>query len=164
MTTPEQPPVYYIAQTPAIYQNDHLLLANPGVRLGAWLIDLVIGYVVLAGGVFLTQLGGDTLAQVGPAIIFAVLVATYSPVLTATRGGTVGKLLCGLRVVRLETGERLSYWRALSRHLSHLTMHVIPILGLVDKLFCTWDLPYRQCLHDKVAATVVIRRGGTAER
>jgi RDD family len=31
------------------------------------------------------------------------------------------------------------------------------IFGLLDSLWLLWDKPHRQCLHDKVADTVVIK-------
>jgi hypothetical protein len=30
-------------------------------------------------------------------------------------------------------------------------------VGLLDPLWCLWDKPYRQCLHDKPAKTVVVK-------
>ena len=30
------------------------------------------------------------------------------------------------------------------------------IFWLVNVLNCTWDKPYQQCIHDKVAQTVVV--------
>ncbi|MFK4273751.1 RDD family protein, partial [Streptomyces milbemycinicus] len=37
---------------------------------------------------------------------------------------------------------------------------IVPCCGflfwLINVLWCTWDRPYRQCLHDKAAKTVVV--------
>jgi uncharacterized RDD family membrane protein YckC len=33
------------------------------------------------------------------------------------------------------------------------------LFWLLNVLWCTWDQPYRQCLHDKAAKTVVVRTG-----
>jgi hypothetical protein len=34
---------------------------------------------------------------------------------------------------------------------------VVPGLGWVDGLWQLWDKPWRQCLHDKFAQTLVIK-------
>ena len=34
---------------------------------------------------------------------------------------------------------------------------IVPGLGLLDGLWQLWDKPYRQCPHDKVSSTLVIK-------
>jgi uncharacterized RDD family membrane protein YckC len=69
----------------------------------------------------------------------------------------LGKLLFGIRVVQTWDGGRLSYGRALGRHISHVVLTCLPFLGEVSNLACLWDKPLRQCFHDKIADTVVVR-------
>ena len=54
--------------------------------------------------------------------------------------------------------------RALTRQMAfkrYLVQHVatilVPGLNWIDGLWQLWDKPYRQCLHDKFAETVVIK-------
>lgn len=139
------------------------VLADPGRRLLAVVIDVVITAValsVISAAVGLAVTLGRS-ADNSPfylTLLTAVaMVFLYSPLLTAVCGGTVGKLICGLTVVRVADGRRLSYGTALARHLTHLGMWAVPVLSQVDALFCLWDRPYRQCLHDKAVGTLVLR-------
>jgi len=34
---------------------------------------------------------------------------------------------------------------------------VVPFFYLLDLLWQLWDQPYRQCLHDKITNTIVVR-------
>ena len=133
--------------------------AGFGVRLLAVVIDLTALALLLAGLVLLTVLlgydveDGDTL---GPVLALALFLA-YSPLLSAVCGATPGKRLCGLRVMRLLTGEPASWGRVLLRHVVHGLM-IIPLLFLLTHLWPLWDKPYRQTLHDKWSHTVVVRQ------
>ncbi|MER6311623.1 RDD family protein [Streptomyces sp. NPDC001657] len=140
------------------------VLANPGRRLLAVVIDVVIAVValsVLSAAIGLVVTLGRPGADNSPfylTLLAAVaMVFLYSPLLTAVCGGTVGKLICGLTVVRVADGRRLPYGTALARHLAHLGMWAVPVLSQLDALFCLWDRPYRQCLHDKAVGTLVLR-------
>ncbi|MFG3114218.1 RDD family protein [Streptomyces sp. NPDC048197] len=104
-----------------------------------------------------TPTGRPSLAAQIVLVVALAMSFLYSPLMTSLFGGTVGKLTCGLRVVRLTDGRRLSYGPALGRHLAHSVMGMVPVLGHIDALFCLWDRPFRQCLHDKTVGSVVIR-------
>ncbi|MEW1719592.1 RDD family protein [Streptomyces sp. NPDC093109] len=141
------------------------LLPPPGVRLGARLVDgviLLLALAVLAGGAGLVQyaVGMDSGASKAVAVvIYAALLALllgYEPYMTWRYGGTFGKRLFKLRVVRLQDGERLSFLRALGRYWVTFPMALVPFLGTLNVLWCCWDKPYRQCLHDKAVSSVVI--------
>lgn len=51
----------------------------------------------------------------------------------------------------------------MGREATYALIPVIPCCGwifwLVEVLWCTWDKPYQQCLHNKVGATVVVSAG-----
>ncbi len=139
------------------------VLGNQGLRLLALLLDTVLAFGVLflvtfGVGLVVTFGGGrDNTPFYVPVLVAVALLFLYSPLLTARCGGTLGKMLCGLSVVRLADGGPLSYGAALGRHLAHLGMWVVPVLSLLDPLNCLWD-GLRQCLHDKVVGSLVIRR------
>ena len=139
-------------------------LANQGARLAARVLDIVV--IVVALGVvlgffsLLQQLWSNT----GYLIITAVLgmicsaaVLCYEPILTWKYGATLGKRTLGLRVARLDNAQNLSAGRAFGRWLSAIAMGFVPFLGLLNVLWCCWDAPYRQCLHDKAASSVVVK-------
>ncbi|HEX6873453.1 MAG TPA: RDD family protein, partial [Micromonosporaceae bacterium] len=85
---------------------------------------------------------------------------------SASTGQTLGKRLLGIKVVRLDSEERLGFARALRRwgRLGLPTLlwpcyGVGFLLQLLDCLFVVIDRPLRQALHDKAAATVVVQVG-----
>lgn len=167
---PAAPPYGYPAPPPYGYAPPPLpgpppeLVGSPGMRLVAKLVDTLIVVAMVGCGMWLGHLGVVSAAESGepsvPLIIaqivlmvFAVLF--YDPVLTAT-GGTVGKRACGLKVVRLESGQRVGFGAALGRHLMAMLINSATCIPLAY-LWCTWDKPHHQGLHDKIVRTVVIR-------
>ncbi len=158
-------------------------LANQGLRLVARFIDYVIllipislivspwygPYSVVSKGYLKAIESGDT-SGVNPLadsaytnFLLATIVANiavylvYEGLMLKFVGATLGKLICGLRV-RSERGDgQLSWGQALGR----VGIMVLPAMvtcylwNLVDSLWCLWDRR-RQCLHDKVAKTIVV--------
>lgn len=84
-------------------------------------------------------------------IIGRIAATAYDTCLLGRFGGTVGKLVCGIRVVTL-TGERISYGRALKRHLAEYLSWLLLFSGYLSAQFN--DL--RQTLHDDLAGTRVV--------
>lgn len=69
-------------------------------------------------------------------------------------GGTIGKLLTGIRV-RRKDGGKISFLTAFIRFIGRSVSALIFMLGYVLALF---DKKH-QALHDKIANTLVLRRG-----
>ncbi|MGW7098752.1 RDD family protein [Streptomyces sp. NPDC054838] len=137
-------------------------LANIGARLGARLLDVIFWYI----GYFLSAIpmmiwidaGGGAPAR---ALLITWLVASfvlYFAVSIGKFGSTLGKRICGIRIVRRETGAPMGFWRAAGREAFWLLAAVVPVLGLLNPLWCCWDKPYQQCLHDKVADSMAVTR------
>jgi uncharacterized RDD family membrane protein YckC len=76
-------------------------------------------------------------------------------------GQTIGKRALGTRVVRDDGNPNLGSGAACGRAAIYAFAPLIPLLGslfeLLNELWLTWD-PRRQCLHDKAAHTVVIKK------
>lgn len=70
------------------------------------------------------------------------------------KGGTLGKLLLGIRVVTLE-GKKISIARASMRFFGKLISEGLFFMGYVLYFF---DKKKRQTLHDKMAGTIVINK------
>jgi hypothetical protein len=85
-------------------------------------------------------------------LVILCVPALYFTLLTRLWGTTLGKRLCGLRVVRLDA-EPLSLLEAFERFTGYL--HIPAFFGwpLVD----LWRDPNRQLPHDRTVHTVVIR-------
>ncbi len=138
-------------------------LASRGKRLLARIIDaLIIGIPIgLIAGAFS---GFDTYDDAGTqywqGALYTLVYFLYEGLLLSRSGQTVGKKLMKIRVAMLQSGSAPSGSPAWVRALIYQIPALVPCLGslfwLINVLFCTWDKPYQQCLHDKGAKTVVV--------
>jgi len=78
----------------------------------------------------------------------------YFTFFLGTRGQTPGKMLCGLKVIRLD-GSPVSYGQAAVRTLGYYLNHFTLCIGF---LWVAID-PRKQGFHDKIAGTYEIRVG-----
>ncbi|MGW2558132.1 RDD family protein [Streptomyces sp. NPDC001514] len=88
--------------------------------------------------------------------VFAFLLL-YSPLSVSRWGGTVGKRVLGLEVVRLGDGGRLGYGAAVIRHLTNLVIVGIPVLCVANVSMITLS-PNAGGIQDKAVRSAVIRR------
>jgi uncharacterized RDD family membrane protein YckC len=90
-----------------------------------------------------------------------LVTAVYEIPLTKLRGQTLGKMALGTRVRPLDREGLPTWGQAVLRWLGFRVITAIPqvggFYGLLDALWIFWD-PRRQCLHDKIAKTVVARK------
>ncbi len=115
-------------------------LARAGfwVRFGSLLIDFVMIWII-AG---ICRLGALTVP----------LFAAYCIVMWALRGTTIGGIVCGLRIVRLD-GRPVDWSTSIVRALGGF-LSILPAgLGFIWVAFDD----ERQSWHDKIAGTVVVR-------
>ncbi|WP_328317701.1 RDD family protein [Streptomyces sp. NBC_00388] len=176
---PWKPPVEDVFQAAARAQA----AARPaglGRRFAARLVDtVVLGAVVGAVAVpFLTKaadhindkidearlsgttvtvwlLDGTTAGCLGVVIgAFLVLGLLYEALPTAKWGRTLGKRLFRVQVRDMESYEPPTFGGALTRWLLYGVLGIL-VVGIVNVLWCLFDLPWRQCLHDKAARTFV---------
>jgi len=132
-------------------------LAGFGQRLIARIIDSVIVAVPLIA-IFATTRASAGFNQfyLFNALLYAVSFLN-DVMLTAAKGGTVGKLIVGTRVVGFPDGLPVTGVGAARRWAALSVMGFIPFLGLVDDLWI-FTGQTRQTLHDKFAKTVVVRK------
>jgi len=156
-------------------------LADPGTRLGAWLLDWLVVAPVFVVLLVVTLLivvphlspilpnagayQGDTRVPT-PGIVWIYLVVfacafatslvmvAYQTVATAKFGRTLGKAWLHIRPVRLDLSP-LGWGRSFARAGIWWLFSLLGWLGWLDPLWCLWD-DQRQCLHDKVADSIVI--------
>lgn len=154
------------------------VLAGPGRRLCARLLD---GFISSVGFyVILLVFFGIAVAidydqdEPGPVAIFFMILGglialawifLYESMSTYRWGATVGKMAAGIRVVRVEDGWQWpTYGRAMWRNVLPVLLGFTIIGSLLDSLWLLWDRPRYECLHDKAARTVVVRKEGMPER
>ncbi|MGW2329087.1 RDD family protein [Streptomyces sp. NPDC001700] len=141
-------------------------LAHLGRRLAARILDgLIIGIpigVIMAlilGTYYPMGDGSDARSSVFT-LVYVLAYFVYEGLMLTRYGQTLGKKAMKIRVAILETGETPAGGPGWVRAAVYALPEIVPCCGavfwLVNVLWCTWDRPYRQCLHDKAAKTVVV--------
>lgn len=150
--------------------SNGLELASRWLRLGAHLLDGLIGCLCLAPGFVMLVSAGVFSGQnhastallaggfviLGSAILLLVVIQIY---LLTTRGQTMGKKIVGIKIVNFDNDANPGFVKAvLLRILVNGLIGAVPFLGvlysLVDILFIFGDS--RRCLHDLIAGTKVV--------
>ncbi|OIV37430.1 hypothetical protein BIV57_11115 [Mangrovactinospora gilvigrisea] len=150
-------------------------LAGFGRRLGARAVDFVLVFLVV-GQLITGLIWGFHTSSVDPAshapkaqllaaaLIQVGLAVVYETAMFAKWGQTLGKMLFDVRIARRDReaeipGVGVALLRACVYYVPYLL--AAGLIGiafwLLNGLWQTWDKPYRQCLHDKAARTVVVR-------
>jgi uncharacterized RDD family membrane protein YckC len=80
-------------------------------------------------------------------------------------GQTIGKRVMGTKVVTADIRSPISGQAACGRAAVYALVPVVPSVGglfaLINESWLLWD-PRRQCLHDKAAGTVVVKKSALA--
>jgi len=168
MTNPYAPP------QAAVHDFDDIgevaIAADRSTRLGASILDgLIAGAFVylpfLIGAMVATPaagLAGD--GGRGAVIVSAGLVlglagfavwAFLNYKYVKANGQSIGKKALGIKVVRRDGSPATVGRIFLLRNLVNMALGLIPLYGLVDSLFIFTES--RQCIHDKLADTIVIK-------
>jgi uncharacterized RDD family membrane protein YckC len=175
MNTPNAyaPPKANVAD---VTPDNEMVLAGRLKRLGAAILDgIIFGVLVYTPLVFSGGFGEalGSMAQTrsplallslfaSPAgIVSIVLLVVWSVItfrLVAANGQTIAKKWLGIKVVRSD-GSRATVARIFwLRNVVNTIISVIPLIGsfygLIDALFIFGER--KQCVHDKIADTVVI--------
>lgn len=113
-------------------------------RAGFWIRGLALLLdLILVGIVF---------AKVHPSMhTVALILATYGAVMWKLKGTTIGGIICGLRVVRLD-GRAIDWPTSFARALGCFLSAAVAGLGFIWVVFDA----ERQSWHDKIAGTVVV--------
>jgi len=152
-----------------VSDSDGAELAGRGVRLLTVILDgLVLAVmfyvplgmsVSLAGRPLLVNAHFNYGAMLGPNLwlpLLGLAAWLWLTVMFVSRNGqSIGKKITGIKVVRSD-GSRASVGRIIVlRNVLNSLLGIIPLYGLVDALMIFGDK--RQCVHDKIADTIVIK-------
>ena len=121
-------------------------LATAGGRLGARIIDIVIGSVI-----------GLIASFIVPYVGFILAFAAYEIIFVALKGQTPGKMATHIKIVRADNGA-LPEWPASTGRwaIPGVGYIVFLIPGLLVHASLLWD-DRRQGWHDKAVKTLVIK-------
>jgi len=140
---PPPPPLGYDAAGPTNY-------AGFGARLGAYLIDGLIGAAFTLPGRLLQAGGADALGALLSLAGFVAFVVIYCRKVSS--GQSWGQKVTGVRVVGATTGQSISAGMVFGRQLAKIVSSFACLLGFFWML---WD-GRKQTWHDKIVSTVVI--------
>ncbi|MES1168626.1 MAG: RDD family protein [Oleiharenicola lentus] len=144
------PPVAFatgVSAAPVVISAVTLPRAGFWLRLGSGLLDLIM--VGMATG--LTE-GLFRIFHFHPGGAFPFWFVVYCVIMWATRGTTIGGIICGLKVVRLD--DRPVDWGvAIVRGLSAFLSLAVAGLGFIWVAFDD----EKQSWHDKIAGTTIVK-------
>ena len=160
MTNPYAPPQATVVDVvdPQASTN----LANPGTRLVAAILDGIIIAAMVYLPIMLLAAGtsGQNNSAASAALgLMATLVgfgawAWLTIRFILANGQSIGKKITGIKITRTD-GSRASFGRIFwLRNVVNGLLNFIPLYGIIDSLFIFAES--RQCLHDKIADTIVI--------
>ncbi|MFD9129909.1 RDD family protein [Kitasatospora sp. NPDC059571] len=128
-------------------------------RIVAQLVDLVLVEIVAVLLVLPFASLSDQNGWVGATWLGYLLLLVYDGLMLSRDGQTLGKKLMKIRVAMLVDGSVPGSAVAWTRSATFVLPALICCGGLwwpIDGLFGVFDKPYRQCIHDKAAKTVVV--------
>lgn len=131
-------------------------LAAWGQRLAAFVIDELFIFVITELAKFAVGLRHTFAGQV---LALAMAIGYYAALNGSEMGQTFGKRAMYIQVRDLATGGPIDAQRAALRYAVVGLFRIIPffiLFTLFDGLWASWDRN-RQALHDKIAATLVVR-------
>lgn len=153
-------------------------LASPGARMGARLIDTVIGLgvwitlffiIVAANDIDVTDTELDVVDAIpsGAALLLRwspfIVWFVYEVFLTSTRGQTAGKIVTRIKVVSVADGGPPPWspaairWAVLALPMALIPDILGPAASALVGFWFVWDAK-RQGLHDKAASTYVVKK------
>ena len=142
--------------------------ADRGIRLVAAILDGLIAFAMIYLPALIVMIAtgsinesgeapDDTVLAIagGLALIGAIVWIWLTIMYVARNGQTIAKKIVGIKVVRTD-GSKASLGRIWwLRNFVNGLLSIIPLYGLIDVLFIFGE--QRQCVHDKIADTIVVR-------
>lgn len=164
-TGPGGAPLADVGSRVAAFVLDGLVLAGPVLVLELLLVIPAFALLLPdledpnAGGgevgLFFAVFLGITVVLIAVVVVMYYL---YFVIYQLRKGQTVGKRVAKIRIVSAVDGSPMTKRQAVRRFVvGHLSGFLAPYFNYADGLWMLWDKPYRQCLHDKVAETVVVK-------
>jgi uncharacterized RDD family membrane protein YckC len=135
-----------ISAAPPVISAATLPRAGFWIRVGAAFLDFLLVFVCS-----LIVLNGMLNFQGGPGLNFLLLVA-YHPIMWKLKGTTIGGIICGLKLVRLDD-RPIDWGVAIVRMMTAFLSWFAVGIGFIWVAFDD----ERQSWHDKVAGTTIVK-------
>ncbi len=134
-------------------------VVSVGLRLVAIIIDMIILFIL---GYLIAMVSGQTTAggfqlTGAPAFVYFILSFAYYILMEAYVGGTLGKLVLGLRV-EMEDGSPCTIGASLIRNILRIIDALPGFIPYLLGAILVWTSPTRQRLGDRLAKTYVVKK------
>lgn len=141
-----------------VLDREGLQFASNKKRILAFIIDdIIISLLIFVA--FYNQImaqNGDVEAinKLFTDIMFYVLTIriAYQTIFTALYGGSIGKIICKIKIIRIDTIDKpnwlQSFVRSFVRSISELFLYIPLLFAFAD--------PFKRALHDILMKTIVI--------
>jgi uncharacterized RDD family membrane protein YckC len=137
--------------------------ASWGARLGAYLIDVVLVWIVTFVLVFVVTFAGGSSSggNLGGLELLGLLLVVGFPlgyfIWGNGQGQTLGKKAVGIKVVGDADGAPIGYVKSFLRLLvTALLAVLLYVPSIIDYLMPLWDSK-KQAIHDKAVGSVVVK-------
>lgn len=141
-----------------ILDREGLRISSNKKRILAFIIDdLIISLLVFIA--FYSQImaqNGDMMAinALLTSMMFYIVAlrVAYQTIFTALYGGSIGKIICKIKIVRIDTIDKPNFLESFGRSLIRV---ISELLFYIPLLFAFAD-PFKRALHDILIKTIVI--------
>lgn len=141
-----------------ILDREGLRIATDDKRILAFLIDDIIIGVIIFVGLYdnLMNLNGDIkkiTELLSSAFLYIVaLKIAYHSIFSAFYGASVGKIICKIKIIKIDTLDKPSVIEAISRSI----LRILAEMLLYIPLLIAFADPFRRAMHDLLVKTIVI--------
>lgn len=141
-----------------ILDREGLRIATDDKRLLAFFIDeIIIGLIIFAGFYEqISSLNGDMSkiqSLLSNAFLYIIILKiAYHSTFTAIYGASVGKIICKIKIIKIDTLDKPSIIEAISRS----SLRILAEMLLYIPLLIAFAEPFRRAMHDLLVKTIVI--------
>lgn len=141
-----------------ILDREGLRIATDERRILAFVVDEIIISLIIFVGFYeqIATLNGD-MTKIQTLLTSAffyiiILKIAYHSTFTAIYGASVGKILCKIKIIKIDTIDKPSVIEAISRS----SLRILAEMLLYIPLLIAFADPFRRAMHDLLVKTIVI--------
>ena len=141
-----------------ILDREGLRIATDERRILAFFIDEIIVSLIIFVGFYeqIATLNGD-MTRIQTLLTSAffyiiILKIAYHSTFTAIYGASVGKILCKIKIIKIDTIDKPNVIEAISRS----ALRILAEMLLYIPLLIAFADPFRRAMHDLLVKTIVI--------
>lgn len=141
-----------------ILDREGLRIATDERRILAFVVDEIIISLIIFVGFYeqIATLNGDMTKIQGlltSAFFYIIILKiAYHSTFTAIYGASVGKILCKIKIIKIDTIDKPSVIEAISRS----ALRILAEMLLYIPLLIAFADPFRRAMHDLLVKTIVI--------